>query len=124
MPPDVCKTCGGAELRKVCQSVTEVLAYVPARFEVIRHVRQACWCRKCETMMQAPMLDMPIPRGIMDASFLTHIVVAKSCDYIPFYHQAEIYARDGSISIAATLSSSSDTSRGCCGRSASGSPGS
>ena len=37
------------------ESVTEVLAYVPARFEVIRHVRPACSCRKCETMVQAPM---------------------------------------------------------------------
>jgi transposase len=95
MPPGVCKTCGGAELRKVGESVTEVLAYVPARFEVIRHVRPACSCAKCETMRQARMPDLPIPRGMMDASFLAHIVVAKFCDHIPLYRQAEIYARSG-----------------------------
>ena len=94
-PPGVCKTCGGTELRTVSETVTEVLAYVPARFEVIRHVRPACSCRKCETMVQAPMPELPIPRGMVDASFLAHIVVAKFCDHLPLYRQAEIYARSG-----------------------------
>ena len=94
-PPGVCKTCGGSELRTVSETVTEVLAYVPARFEVTRHVRPACSCRKCETMVQAPMPDLPIPRGMVDASFLAHIVVAKFCDHLPLYRQAEIYARSG-----------------------------
>ena len=65
-PPDVCKTCGGSELRTVGEAVTEVLSYVPARFEVTRHVRPACSCRKCETMMQAPMPELPIPRGMVE----------------------------------------------------------
>jgi len=95
MPPSVCKTCGGHELRKVGESVTEVLAYVPARFEVIRHVRPACSCRTCEAMVQMPMPELPIPRGMLDASFLAHIAVAKFCDHIPLYRQSEIYARSG-----------------------------
>lgn len=94
-PADVCKTCGGSELRTVGETVTEVLAYVPARFEVIRHVRPACSCRKCEAMVQAPMPDLPIPRGMVDASFLAHMIVAKFCDHIPLYRQAEIDARAG-----------------------------
>jgi len=61
-PAGVCKACGGDELRKVGETVTEILSYVPARFEVTRHVRPACSCRKCETMVQAPMPELPIPR--------------------------------------------------------------
>ena len=95
MPPGVCKTCGGSGLSKVGESVTEVLTYVPARFEVIRHVRPACSCRKCETMVQAPMPELPIPRGMVDASVLAHIAVAKFCDHLPLYRQVEIYARSG-----------------------------
>ena len=34
MPQATCKTCGGSDLRTVSESVTEVLSYVPARFEV------------------------------------------------------------------------------------------
>lgn len=95
MPAGVCKTCGGSELRTVSETVTEVLSYVPARFEVIRHVRPACSCRKCETMAQAPMPELPIPRGMVDATFLAHMIVAKFCDHVPLYRQAEIDARAG-----------------------------
>jgi transposase len=95
MPPDVCKTCGGTELRTVSESATEVLAYIPGRFAVNRHVRPACSCAKCETMVQAPMPELPIPRGMVDASFLAHIAVAKFCDHLPLYRQVEIYARSG-----------------------------
>jgi len=95
MPAGVCKTCGGAELRKVGESVTEVLRYVPGHFEVDRHVRPACSCRKCETMVQAPMPDLPIPRGMVDATFLAYIVISKFCDHIPLYRLAEICARRG-----------------------------
>jgi len=94
-PPDVCKRCGGTDLRDVSESVTEVLRYVPGHFEVDRHVRPACSCRKCEAMMQAPMPELPIPRGMVDASFLTFIVISKFCDHIPLYRLAEICARRG-----------------------------
>jgi transposase len=94
-PDHVCKRCGGDELRPVGESVTEVLEYIPGRFEVVRHVRPACSCRKCEAMMQAPMPDLPIPRGMAGASFLAHIAIAKFCDHIPLYRQAEIDRRAG-----------------------------
>jgi len=94
-PAAVCKTCGGTELRIVGESVTEVLEYIPGRFEVIRHVRPACSCRKCQTMVQAPMPELPIPRGMAGPSFLAHIATAKFCDHLPLYRQAEIYARAG-----------------------------
>ena len=92
---DVCKACGGHDLRKVGESVTEVLEYIPGRFEVVRHVRPACSCRKCEAMVQASMPDLPIPRGMAGPSFLAHIAIAKFCDHLPLYRQAEIYARSG-----------------------------
>jgi len=95
MPADVCKTCGGTELRTVSESVTEVLEYIPGRFEVIRHRRPACSCRKCETMVQAPMPELPIPRGMAGPGFLAHVAIAKFCDHLPLYRQAEIYARAG-----------------------------
>ena len=94
-PAGVCKACGGSELRKVGKSVTEVLEYIPGRFEVVRHVRHACSCRKCEAMVQAPMPDLPIPRGMAGPGFLAHIAIAKFCDHLPLYRQAEIYARSG-----------------------------
>src|SRR5262245_21910107 len=54
--PPACPTpgCDGTQ-RKVGEDVTEVLKYIPGRFEVDRHVRPVMSCRLCETMVQAPM---------------------------------------------------------------------
>ena len=91
----ICSRCGSERLRKVGEDVTEVLEYVPGRFEVVRHVRPAYSCSKCETMAQAPMPAMPIPRAMAGASVLAHVIMSKYADHLPLYRQAEIYARDG-----------------------------
>ena len=44
----------------------------------------------CEAMAQAPMPALPIPRGIAGPSFLAHIPIAKYCDHMPLYRQAEV----------------------------------
>jgi transposase len=91
----ICSRCGSERLRKIGEDVTEVLEYVPGRFEVVRHVRPAYSCSKCETMTQAPMPAMPIPRAMAGASVLAHVIMSKYADHLPLYRQAEIYARDG-----------------------------
>lgn len=97
-----CPACGGA-MRKVGEDVTEILDYVPGRFEVIRHVRPAYSCRKCEAMAQAPMPALPIPRGQAGPGLLAHVLIAKFCDHLPLYRQSEIYARGGVELDRATL---------------------
>jgi transposase len=89
-----CQACGGA-LRKVGESVTEILEYRPGRFEMVRHVRPAFSCRACEAMTQAPMPALSIERGRPGPGLLAHVLVSKYCDHIPLYRQSEIYARDG-----------------------------
>lgn len=90
-----CPRCGSERMRKVGEDVTEVLEYVPARFEVVRHVRPSYSCAKCETMVQAPMPALPIPRSLAGASVIAHVAMSKYADHLPLYRQAEIYARDG-----------------------------
>src|ERR1700730_15129913 len=54
--PTECPTSGfDGRLRKVGEDVTPVLKYIPGHFEVEEHVRPAMSCRKCESMVQAPM---------------------------------------------------------------------
>jgi transposase len=101
-PACTCPDCGGA-MRKVGEDVTEILEYIPGRFEVIRHVRPAFSCRKCEAMVQKPMPALPIPRGQAGPGLLAHVLIAKFCDHLPLYRQAEIYARDGIDLDRATL---------------------
>jgi transposase len=92
--PCACPQCGGA-LRPLGEDVTEVLEYVPGAFHVIRHVRPKLSCRACESIAQAPVPSLPIERGLAGPGLLAHVLVAKYCDHLPLYRQAEIYARDG-----------------------------
>jgi len=92
--PCACPACGGP-LRKIGTDVTETLEHVPARFKVIRHVRDKLSCRACDTVVQAPTPDHAISRGRAGPGLLAHIVVSKYDDHLPLYRQAEIYAREG-----------------------------
>src|SRR5256714_3992036 len=92
--PCTCPTCGGA-LRRIGEEIPETLDYVPARFKVIRHIREKLSCRACDTVVAAPAPDHAIARGRARAGLLAHIVVSKYDDHLPLYRQAEIFARDG-----------------------------
>jgi transposase len=101
--PCACPTCGGA-LRRIGTDVTETLEHVPARFKVIRHVREKLSCRICDTVIQAPAPDHAISRGRAGPGLLAHIVVSKYDDHLPLHRQAEIYAREGIELETSTLS--------------------
>ena len=92
--PCACPRCGG-NLRPLGEDVTEVLDYVPGSFRVTRHVRPKLSCRACESIAQAPVPSLPIARGLAGPGLLSHVLVAKFCDHLPLYRQAEIYARAG-----------------------------
>ena len=49
----------------------------------------------CESITQAPAPDLPIAAASPAPGLLAHVLVAKYCDHLPLYRQAEIYARDG-----------------------------
>ena len=89
-----CPACGG-KMGKLGEDITEVLDYIPGHFEVIRHVRPKYACAACDAITQAPPPPMPTPRGRATPATLAHLLVAKYCDHLPLYRQAEIYARDG-----------------------------
>jgi len=92
--PCACPQCGGT-LRPLGEDVTEVLDYVPGSFRVTRHVRPKLSCRHCEAIAQAPAPSLPIHRGLAGPGLLAHVLVAKYCEHLPLYRQAEIYARAG-----------------------------
>ena len=93
-PSCTCPTCGG-DMRKVGEDVTRILDYIPGHFEVVRHVRPAFSCRRCERMVQRQMPSLPIERGQAGPGLLAHILVSKYCDHLPLYRQSGIYAREG-----------------------------
>lgn len=91
---DGCGACGGS-MSALGEDVTEVLEYVPGRFQVVRHVRPKLACQRCDVITQAPAPVLPIPRGKAGPGLLAHVLVSKYADHLPLYRQAAIYAREG-----------------------------
>ncbi len=89
-----CPDCGKG-MARLGEDVTEVLDYVPGRFQVIRHVRPKYACTACDAITQAPAPAMPTPRGRATPGLLAHVLVSKFLDHLPLYRQSEIYAREG-----------------------------
>ncbi|BCO08952.1 transposase [Desulfolithobacter dissulfuricans] len=97
------RICGcGCELTRIGEEVSEQLDIVPARVQVIRHIRPKYACRNCEgvqdegpTVKVAPPPAQIIPKSIATAGLLAHILVAKFVDHLPFYRQEKLFARIG-----------------------------
>ena len=90
-----CPCCGEA-LHVIGEDTSEMLDIVPAqlRVKVIRRPRYGC--RACEeTVVQAPAPERPITGGMATEALLAHVLVAKFCDHLPLYRQAQIFARQG-----------------------------
>ena len=89
-----CPECGGA-LRRLGEDVSEILEYIPGRYQVIRHVRPKFSCAGCQKIVQAAAPSRPIARGLAGPGFLAHVLVSKYADHLPLYRQSQIYAREG-----------------------------
>ena len=97
------KICGcGAHMTRCGEETAEKLDIIPAKMEVIRHVRYKYACKQCEgveddgpTVKIAPVPPQIIPKGIATPGLLAHILVSKFEDALPFYRQEKIFDRLG-----------------------------
>lgn len=85
----------GCALERIGEDVAEKLDYVPGVFTVERHVRGKWACRKCETLVQAPVPAHVIDKGIPTAGLIAQVLVSKYVDHQPLYRQEGIFARAG-----------------------------
>lgn len=90
--------------RKTCigEATSEQLDIIPAKIQVLQHVRLKYACRSCEgveddgpAVMIAPMPPQPIPKSNASPGLLAHIVTAKFQDGLPLYRQETMFARIG-----------------------------
>lgn len=95
--PEVEKTCAcGCVLTKIGEETTEQLDFIPAKAQVIQHVRYKYACKTCEeTIKTAKGPKHPIPKSIASPGLLAHIAVSKFCDHLPLYRMEGILQRMG-----------------------------
>jgi transposase len=91
--PDSTVCSCGCQLERIGEEISERLDYTPGTFEVERHVRGKWVCRRCETLIQAPIPAQIIDKGIPSAGLLAHILVSKFADHTPLYRLSGILER-------------------------------
>jgi len=97
------KVCGcGCQLSRIGEEVSEQLDVIPARVQVIRHIRPKYACKSCEgleddgpTVTIAPVAPQIIPKSIASSGLLACILTAKFVDHTPFYRQEKQFLRLG-----------------------------
>lgn len=92
--PSACPCCGGA-FSKLGEDVTETLERIPARWQVIQHVREKFACRSCAAITQPPAPFHPIARGRAGAGLLAEVAFNKFGLHLPLHRQSERFGREG-----------------------------
>lgn len=96
--------CGCGEMTRIGEDVSERLDMVPAQLRVLVTRRPKYACRRCSgAVVQAHAPEHIVPGGLPTEALIAQIMVAKFGDHLPFYRQAEIYARQGITLDRATL---------------------
>ena len=93
------KVCAcGCRLSRIGQEESEKLDIIPAKMQVIRHIRYKYACKNCEgveddgpTVKTASLPIQFIPKGIATPGLVAHILVGKYEDALPFYRQEKIF---------------------------------
>ena len=79
--------------RKIGEVVTEILEYTPGKFYVEKYVRSKYVLPKEEKIVIGELPTLPIPRGNAGAGLLSHLLISKFVDHLPFYRQAQQFKR-------------------------------
>ncbi len=78
------------------EEVSEQLDIIPAKIQVLVHVRKKYACKHCEEGVEiAPLPPQPIPKSNASPGLLAHIAISKYQDALPLYRQQAILQRSG-----------------------------
>ena len=84
------------DAKKIGEAVTEVIEYEPASAYVRRIIRPKYIVEQNDEetrIVIAPLPSLPIPKGNAGPSMLSHILISKFVDHLPFYRQVQIFKR-------------------------------
>lgn len=94
--PEAQKHCpvDGTPLKLIGQEVSEQLDIIPAKIQVIRHVRLKYACGGCQENVQlAALPPQPLPKSNASPALLAYIATAKYQDGLPLYRQEKSFSR-------------------------------
>jgi transposase len=87
--------CGGI-LEEIGADLSEQIDYVPAKVQVLRHVRVKYACPGCEQCVKTAALPEHIlPKTNASPGLLAQLVTSKYVDSLPLYRQEAMFERHG-----------------------------
>jgi transposase len=87
--------CGGV-LAEIGADLSEQIDYVPAKVQVLRHVRVKYACPGCEQCVKTAALPEHIlPKTNASPGLLAQLVTSKYVDSLPLYRQEAMFERHG-----------------------------
>lgn len=86
----------GSTLREIGADLSEQIDYVPAKVQVLRHVRVKYACPGCEQCVKtAPLPQHILPKTNATPGLLAQVVTSKYVDSLPLYRQEAMFERHG-----------------------------
>ncbi len=97
----------GCTLVEIGEDISEQVDIIPARVQVIQHVRKKYACKSCDdTIKVAPKAKVLLPKSIASGNTLAYVITSKYADGLPLYRLSGILARYGIELSRQTLSES------------------
>ena len=79
--------------RRIGEVVTEILEYTPGKFYVEKYIRPKYVLSKEEKIVIGELPSFPVPRGNAGPGLLSHLLISKFVDHLPFYRQVQQFKR-------------------------------
>jgi len=103
IPESERKCACNAIMTKIGEEISEKIEIIPQTIKVKRIRRFKYACRHCEgtenedekVVKTAPVPPCMIPKSMATASLLSHIMIQKYQDHLPFYRQQTLFSRFG-----------------------------
>lgn len=90
-----CPNCSEQDLKKAGSKSSVLIEWVPGHFERQTHIQNSYACPCCDYIVTADGPQRPTEGGQYGAGFMSHIVVSKCADSIPFYRMEKQFRRIG-----------------------------
>jgi len=81
-------------MTRIGEEITETLEYTPASLVKKRTIRPKYAKRNGDGVVIGKLPSRPFPKFIAEVSLLTHIIISKFIDHLPFYRQILRFKRD------------------------------
>jgi transposase len=97
LPEDklLCQCCS-AQLKKIGETISDQLEYVPASMHIIEHTQFKYACPNCaENVVIAPKPQQPIDKGLPGPGLLAYVATSKYGDHLPLHRLEHILKRQG-----------------------------